>query len=148
MQGTFKRDNKFEKRLELCHRIKKQYPDRIPVITETINVDINLNHKKFLIPNDISIGGFLSELRKHTTLRPEEAMYIFCGSRNAVLVPTNQIISQTYEKYKDDDGFLYITVALENTFGAYFVLEQFSQKLLDSILKSSEQVISLLHLNF
>ena len=149
MQGTFKRANTFEKRLELCNRIKVKYPDRLPVIVETLpNMNINFDSKKFLTPRDISMGGFLTELRKHTKLSPEEALYIFCGDKNGVLVPTNQTINEIYEKYKDEDGFLYITVALENTFGTLFTVEQLSLGLLDNMLRTSGRVVSLLHLNF
>ncbi len=149
MRGTFKRDNKFEKRLELCNRIKTQYPNRLPIITETLpNTDINLDRKKFLVPSDISMGGFLTELRKHTKLRSEEALYIFCGSKGGVLVPANQTICEIYEKYKDEDGFLYMLVALENTFGALFTIEQLSLGLLDNMLRTSGRVASLLHLDF
>jgi GABA(A) receptor-associated protein len=138
MQGTFKKEHSFEKRRELCITMKNRFPKRIPVIVEVFqNSSLKLDRKKFLTPDDISVGAFLTEIRKHSSLRPEEAMFLFCN--NTILVPTGNTMGQLYEKYKDEDGFLYITVALENTFGTIYI-----DKMLDQVLESSNTVISFL----
>jgi GABA(A) receptor-associated protein len=141
MQGVFKNETPFEKRYELCSRIRTQYPDRIPIIVEVArsNNQLKLNRKKFLAPSDISVGGFLGEIRKQACLRPEEAIFIFCGSGGGVLVPTGDNMADIYEKYKDDDGFLYIIVALENTFGALQTIDMLTFGVLDGMLRSSSR---------
>lgn len=137
MQATFKKENEFEKRAELCRRIKKQYPTRVPVIVEVApKSNLKMNRKKFLAPQDISVGGLLNEIRRQSSLKPAEAIFLFCGS-GGVLVPTPHKLSQVYEKYKDEDGFLYITVAMENTFGGLVMLE----KTLDCVLENSSKLI-------
>jgi GABA(A) receptor-associated protein len=136
MQGTFKKEHTFEKRNELFATMKKRYPNRIPIIVEVIqNSTMKLSRKKFLTPDDISVGAFLTEIRKHSSLRPDEAMFLFC--ENNVLVPAGNTMGQIYEKYKDEDGFLYIAVALENTFGSIFI-----NNLLDNILITSSNVFN------
>ena len=136
MQGTFKSETPFEKRRELCTRIKTQYKDRVPVIVEVANnVQLTLSRKKFLAPSDISVGGFLGEIRKQASIRPEQAIFLFCG-KSSVLVPASYTLDHVYEVYKDEDGFLYMTVALENTFGTLGNLEY----LLDEVLKGGGRV--------
>lgn len=132
MQGTFKRSATFEKRRELSTRIREEHPNRIPVIVEQApgNRRLGINKHKFLVPIETSIGGFLNELRKLANVSSHEAIFIFCGEGSGILVPTSNTIVSTYERYKDDDGFLYITVALENTFGV-----------LDTILGTSASIV-------
>ena len=140
MQGTFKKDTPFQKRVELAERIRSQYKDRIPVIVEVAQSNdkkLQLNRKKFLAPADISMGAFLSEIRKQANIRSEEALFLFCGSNNGILVPTSNSISQVYDKYKDEDGFLYMVVALENTFGAWYTVKRMSFGMLDNVLTGS-----------
>ena len=148
MQGTFKSEASFEKRYELSSRIRTQYTDRVPIIVEVArsNNKMTLNRSKFLVPKDISVGAFLGEIRKQASIRPEEAIFIFCGSSNGILVPTSSNISEVYDKYKDEDGFLYITVALENTFGAIYIVDAIAFGLLDKILKTSSKTAHILGL--
>ncbi len=74
----------------------------------------DIDKKKFLVPSDITVGKFVYEIRKHMKLSPEKAIFLFV---NNVLPPTAELMSHIYAKYKDEDGFLYITYSGENTFG-------------------------------
>ena len=131
----FKRETSFEKRSELCKRIREKYTDRIPIIVEVDpNSKIVLQRKKFLVPHVITMGGFLREIRNQTSIQSNEAIFLFCG--NGVLVPTGSGISEVYEKYKDRDGFLYITVATENTFGVWSALNN----VVDGVFNSSGRI--------
>lgn len=144
MQGTFKKDNSLEKRIQLCEKIRKNYPHRVPIIVESAHGQtIEIKRKKFLAPDDINIGSFLTEIRKQSTLRPEEAMFIFCGENGGVLVPTSSSMEQVYKRYKSDDGFLYMTVALENTFGDLHSVEMAAFSVLDRVLYSSSSMMSM-----
>merc|ERR1711879_1120318 len=97
-------------------RIRKKYPDRIPVICEKANgSDIaDIDKKKYLVPCDLSVGQFVYVIRKRIKLAPEKAIFIFVGD---VLPSTAALMSQIYEDHKDEDGFLYVTYSGENTFG-------------------------------
>ena len=46
---------------------------------------------------------------------PETALYLYVDGK--YLVTPSSTITTIYDKYKSDDGFLYITYANENTFG-------------------------------
>lgn len=65
---------------------------------------------------DITVGKFVYEIRKHMKLNPEQAIFLFV---NDTLPPTAALMSQIYEKNKDEDGFLYVTYSGENTFGGF-----------------------------
>jgi GABA(A) receptor-associated protein len=75
------------------------------------------------------------EIRQHMKLSSEKAIFLFVNKD--VLPPTGTypfityhfpsnrtecllaaaLMSHIYEKYKDEDGFLYVTYSGENTFG-------------------------------
>ena len=116
--SRFKSEHSLDGRKAESSRIKKKYPDRIPIIVEKAkNSKTNvpdIDKKKYLVPYDLTIGQFVYVIRKRIKLRPDEAIFVFV--RN-VLPPTAAIISQIYDDHMDEDGFLYITYSGENTFG-------------------------------
>lgn len=141
MQGTFKNETSYEKRVELCKRINSQYSNRIPVIVEVApKNEIKLDKTKYLVPGDIAVGRFLTEIRSKADVKPEEAIFIFCGDRSNILVPTSHTLDQLYANYRDDDGFMYLTIALENTFGTLDKITSFTFGVLDNILRTSGSV--------
>ena len=115
--APFKQEHQFQKRVSEACRIRDKYPDRIPVICEKDpRSDIHdIDKKKYLVPQDLTVGQFVYVIRKRIKLSPEKAIYIFIKNK---LPPTAALMSSIYEDQKDDDGFLYITYSGENTFGS------------------------------
>lgn len=74
-----------------------------------------INKKKFLCPGDITVGQFQYIIRKRFAIQSNENLFLIIAGK--YLAPTSSLLSQVYEDYHDDDGFLYITYAAENTFG-------------------------------
>ena len=113
---SFRNEHDLEKRASEAQRIRQKYPDRIPVICERDErSDIpDIDKKKYLVPQDLTVGQFVYVIRKRIKLSPEKAIFIFI---NNVLPPTAALMSSIYEREKDKDGFLYITYSGENTFG-------------------------------
>ena len=114
---SFKESYPLKKRINESTRIKKKYPDRIPVIVER-HMSTNIAHidkKKYLVPDDLTIGQFTYVIRKRIKLEPIEALFLFV---NDTLPATSAMLSQIYKNHKDQDGFLYIQYCGESTFGA------------------------------
>merc|ERR1711943_2583 len=113
---SFKQEHPFEKRAEVAARIREKYSDRIPVIVEKApkSTAPDIDKKKFLVPCEITVGKFVFEIRKHMRLSPEHAIFLFVGN---TLPPTAALMSHIYERYKDEDGFLYCLYSGENSFG-------------------------------
>lgn len=119
----------FDKRKETADKIKATYPSRIPVICEpgkSCHLSDYSNLKvKFLIPSDHNFSQFINEFRKKNVesykddpSRPfsaEKALFFFTDSDT--IPPTGALMSQLYERYKAEDGFLYFTFNGENVFG-------------------------------
>ena len=106
-------------RKEEASRILSKYPTRIPIIIERSDEcsdDIPVVDKKYLVPNDITTGQFTYIIRKRIELEPEKAIFLFAGD-DYTIPPSSSLISEIYNNYKDEDGFLYFTYSGENTFG-------------------------------
>ena len=115
----FKDEIPFAMRKEEASRILSKYSDRI---LSSLNVLMNvpmtflLLIKKYLVPNDITTGQFTYIIRKRIELEPEKAIFLFAGE-DYTIPPSSSLISEIYNNYKDEDGFLYFTYSGENTFG-------------------------------
>lgn len=105
-------DKDFDKKLNLSAEIRKKYNGRTPVLIKE-NSNVEIKKKKFLVPNDITIGQFIHFLRKYINkLKPEEGMFIFINNQ----IPANNSLISNPD-YVDKDGFVYVDLRKENTFG-------------------------------
>lgn len=118
MNSEFKDSIPFEARKAEADRIKQKYPDRIPCILEKANKSTlkKCDKKKFLVPNNLTIGQFIYIIRKRIKLAPHEAIFLFVN--NKILIPTGSVLESVYSDYKSDDSFLYFVYTNENTFGS------------------------------
>ena len=113
---NFKEDFSLERRKSESNKIMEKYPSRIPIIVEKGN-DCQLKHidkKKYLVPRDLNMNYFIYVIRRRIDLEPSESLFLLVNNQ---LCPSNDSISDIYEKHADQDGFLYIKYTAENTFG-------------------------------
>ncbi len=92
--------------------LKSKYPDKIPVIVKGINID----KKKYLVPNDFTISQFVYIIRKQLELKPEQGLYCmikYGGDKGCSIIPKHSDLVSQYEK----GDYLHIYFVLENTFG-------------------------------
>jgi len=100
-------------------KILSKYPDRIPVIVErskncSDQIPI-IDKKKFLVPNDLTVGQFIYVVRKRVKVPATKAIFLF--TEKGTLPPTGSTMRMVYENYKNVDKFLYFTYHSETTFG-------------------------------
>lgn len=113
----FKREHNFQNRLEESTRVLLKYPERKPIICEKSSTQFDLpdiDKKKYLVPNDLTIGQFIYVIRKRMHLRSEEALFLFINNK---IMSASAIIGNIYNQERDIDGFLYVQYAKENVFG-------------------------------
>ena len=116
MDYEFKKKHEYNKRLIESTNIKQKYKDRIPIIVEKYKDSRlpNIDKCKYLVPEDMSLGQFIYVIRKRIKLDADQALFV---TVNGVLGGSSTTISELYDSYKDDDGFLYVVYTSENTFG-------------------------------
>ena len=107
----------FDKRFKESNYMMEKYNESICCIIEKSNTCKNLcelKKNKYIIPKDLTISQLIYIIRKRITLDSRMSIFIYINNK----IPTsNSKLSQIYEENKDEDGFLYIKYAGENTFG-------------------------------
>ena len=68
-----------EQRKQEAEKIRVKYPERIPVVVERVPKSQipDIDKRKFLVPNDITIAQFMWIIRKRIQLAPEKAIFLF-----------------------------------------------------------------------
>ncbi|XP_037370262.1 gamma-aminobutyric acid receptor-associated protein-like 1 isoform X2 [Talpa occidentalis] len=97
MKFQYKEDHPFEYRKKEGEKIRKKYPDRVPVIVEKAPKARvpDLDKRKYLVPSDLTVGQFYFLIRKRIHLRPEDALFFFV---NNTIPPTSATMGQLYEE--------------------------------------------------
>ena len=101
MKWQYKEEHPFEKRRAEGEKIRRKYPDRVPVIVEkSPKARIgDLDKKKYLVPSDLTVGQFYFLIRKRISLRPEDALFFFV---NNVIPPTSATMGSLYQVKRYD----------------------------------------------
>lgn len=102
MKFQYKEDHPFEYRKKEGEKIRKKYPDRVPVIVEKAPKARvpDLDKRKYLVPSDLTVGQFYFLIRKRIHLRPEDALFFFV---NNTIPPTSATMGQLYEDNHEED---------------------------------------------
>jgi len=116
MKFEYKEEHTFEKRRVEGEKIRKKYPERVPVIVEKAPKSRigNLDKKKYLVPSELSVGQFYFLIRKRIHLRPEDALFFFV---NNAIPPNSATMGSLYQEHHEEDFFLYIAYSDENVYG-------------------------------
>ncbi len=110
------------KRLIEANRNMEKNPNIIPAILERKKGDsIELIDKtKFLVPKTMTLTQFSSSIRKRINLDKAKALAIFVNGKDKKQYAESgdKLMSELYEKHKDNDGFLYMIYTGEITWGS------------------------------
>ena len=116
----FKQQFPLYERINESQKILARYPDKVPVICEKDNRVQNfaIEKRKFLVSKDITVGQFMFIIRKQleTTNKNSSGLGLFLFT-NGTIPSIIEKMGNIYNKYKNNDGYLYMNYAFENTFG-------------------------------
>ena len=111
MEFEYKKLNKLEDRISESHKIRKQYPDKIPIICERdprSNLP-DINKSKFLVPSDLTLEQFNYMIRRRMSSIDNDILYLLVDGEDCLYEDGNVTIEEIYNKYKNyQDGLLYL----------------------------------------
>ena len=120
MKSSYKVEFTKKERLKNSSKLIEQNKGQIPVICEK---DENSKIKallktKYLIKREITVDKFIGTIRKKLELESNEALFLLanCKNNKYAIVGTDAM-GNIYDKYKDEDGFLYIIYSNEKVWG-------------------------------
>lgn len=99
----------------VSQEILQAYQNKVPIIiTSSPKSGIQLEKTKFIVPKNITLREFHCILLKYIQKNSKQSVMLFIDNT----LPLNtESVSNLYSKHKSEDGFLYMTVSRENTFG-------------------------------
>lgn len=118
IQNIFKLSKTLDQRKKLSREIKEKFTNRVPVILSLAkNANgVMLDRYKFLAPVDVSAAVFLNEIRKYLSgIDASQSIFLLTEDEKIVNMGENMI--SVYEKHAEADGFLYIVMCLESSYG-------------------------------
>jgi hypothetical protein len=113
------------KRMSESERLRNKHSCRIPVVVDRADKRApTLDKNKFLVPCPDTLASFMAVVRARLgeKIKESEALFVFIEPdknkyRGRTLPSPMAMMSELYVEHKHEDGFLYLTYGLENTFG-------------------------------
>ena len=114
---SFKKTFTLIMRTKESEDIREKNPNSIPVICEKAphSKIKEIEKTKFLIKKNFTLSQFISIIRKKLNLNDTDALFLLVKGKYTLV--ENETFDQIYNKYKDEDGFLYIYYASEEVWG-------------------------------
>uniref|UniRef100_A0A7E4ZXT2 Microtubule-associated proteins 1A/1B light chain 3A n=1 Tax=Panagrellus redivivus TaxID=6233 RepID=A0A7E4ZXT2_PANRE len=115
---TFKERKNLPERVRMVEEIKRQQPDKVPIIIERFDGERylpQLDKCKYLVPNHITVAELMQIVRRRLQLHPDQAFFLLMNEKS--IVSNSTTISQLYQSEQDADGFLYMVYASQPAFG-------------------------------
>jgi len=125
----FKERKPFSTRKEEVEGIRAKFPTKVPVIVEKYHKELNLptlEKMKFLVPQELTMSQFMTIIRNRMLLHQNQAFYLIINNKSMVCM--SKTLLEVYHDNRDDDGFLYVTYASQEMFGADEILPHINTK--------------------
>jgi len=114
-QLRFKDAMSFADRRAFFLSLVSKHENKIPVVVETdTRSTLKFFSFKMSLKPTVQVSALAKIVRDKIQLSNSEAIFLFCGN---VSLAGNRMLGDTYEKYRDNDGFLYIVVSNIESFG-------------------------------
>ena len=117
MQFSYKISKPFNERKEEYEKVIEQNPGKIAIIVEKAPKSQipEIEKKKFLINEEMKFLQFTKIIRNKIKIDEKEALFFLVNGKTSLT--GNDSMREIYNKYKDEDGFLYIAYATQEIWG-------------------------------
>jgi GABA(A) receptor-associated protein len=109
---------KFDVRKGDTDRMIAKYPGSIPIYVSkgvrSNNIE-DYGSKKFMVKREMTGITLLQSVRNALKIKTNEAVYLMVNDIEMILLSLS--IGNLYDKYKSDDGYMYVSYYGENAFG-------------------------------
>ena len=119
MEFQYKKEKDLETRKRISSNLLSQNPDKIPIILQKDPKckTKDMIKRKFLPLKEETVYEFTLKVRKLLKLLDSESLFL--SAKGKYSITGTKLMKDIYDKYKDEDGFLYILVSTEVVFGCF-----------------------------
>ena len=117
MEFKYQKAKSLQERNAEFQNVIQSNPGKIAVICEKApnSKIVDIEKSKFLIADDINLSQFSLLIRKKLKMGKEEALFFLVNGNKSLT--GDDTMKDVYNKYKNEDGFLYIAYASEEVWG-------------------------------
>ena len=117
MEFKYQKVKSLEERKSEFQKVKQKHPEKIAIICEKSPKSKirDIEKSKFLINSDITFNQFSQMIRHKLQMSKEEALFFLANGKTTLT--GNDSMLEVYNKFKNEDGFLYIAYASEEIWG-------------------------------
>jgi len=119
---SFKASRSLSTRIAEVESIREKFPSKVPIIVERYKKEEDLpriDKFKFLVPKDLTFSQLSNIIRVRLRIRQNQAFFLFVS--NGDIPSLSSTVTEVYSRYKDKDGFLYVTYSSQESFGGFSV---------------------------
>ena len=97
-------------------KIRKKYPDRIPIFVDKHKRSKlkSLSKHKYLVDSSMTLGEFVFYIRRQIKINSSEALFMYFEDK---LENCSRTMGELFKTHKNKDLVLVISYDTENTFG-------------------------------
>ena len=120
MKSNYKKEFPKKERIHNSSKLIEQNKGQVPVICEKDpNSKMKAIYKtKYLVKRELTVDKFIAVIRNKLELEINDALFIFVYNKEGkTALITSMNFGDLYDKYKDDDGFLYMMYTNEKVWG-------------------------------
>ena len=117
MEFKYQKVKTLDERKEEYQNVIRANPGKIAIICEKDPRShiTDIEKSKYLVSGDISLSQFSLMIRNRLKMSKETALFFLVNGKKALT--GEDTMQEIYNKYKSDDGFLYIAYSSEQVWG-------------------------------
>ena len=117
MEFKYQKVKTLEERKEEYQKVMQTNPGKIAIICEKDPRSriADIEKSKYLVKNDISLNQFTLMIRNRLKIEKEAALFLLVNGKKSLT--GDDSMQDVYNKFKSEDGFLYIAYASEVVWG-------------------------------
>lgn len=107
-----------EERIKLSQSLREDFPKSIPTIVQRSDTETSLQQidkRHFLVPQDMTLGNLVGIIAARLGIYSNNSLWMYAS--RYPLTNRSETMTEIYNRFRETDGFLYLTYKGQESFG-------------------------------